>query len=172
MPVDPDGLDTSDLLPSLHGNYPASSLIRSSPPLIGASVLSASPFFGLCLFPYHRPPGSQVPYESPDQPHACSAPDTTGPISRYPPCCSRGPRVCLGFDATIVLFRCFTHRFACARLSDPHMTRSMSRLLTIRVHHRGHWTVAAYGSLKPPLKSGSPKGPPPSFVQHDAFASS
>src|SRR5215472_3916586 len=29
------------------------------------------------------------------------------------------------------------------------MTRSTSRLLTIRVHHRGHWTVAAYGSLKP-----------------------
>jgi hypothetical protein len=25
----------------------------------------------------------------------------------------------------------------------------MSRLLTTSVHHRGHWTVAAYGSLKP-----------------------
>jgi hypothetical protein len=29
-------------LPSLHGHYPASSLLRGSPPLSGASVLSAS----------------------------------------------------------------------------------------------------------------------------------
>src|ERR1700693_366566 len=30
--------------------------------------------------------------------------------------------VCPGFGATMVLFRCFIHRFAFARLSDPHMT--------------------------------------------------
>jgi hypothetical protein len=33
-----------DPLPSLHGHYPASTLLRSSPPLAGASVLSASRF--------------------------------------------------------------------------------------------------------------------------------
>jgi len=34
--------NSDDPLPSLHGRYPASVLLRSSPPLIGASVLSAS----------------------------------------------------------------------------------------------------------------------------------
>src|SRR6516164_4423963 len=33
---------TRDLLPWLHGHYPVSSLLRSSPPLVGALVLSAS----------------------------------------------------------------------------------------------------------------------------------
>ena len=31
----------------------------------------------LCLFPWHRRPGSQVPYESPDESHASCTPDTT-----------------------------------------------------------------------------------------------
>src|SRR6202051_3220400 len=35
-------LNGDDLPPSLHGHYPASTLLRSSPPLSGASVLSAS----------------------------------------------------------------------------------------------------------------------------------
>src|SRR6266853_6957610 len=35
-------LNGDDLPPSLHGHYPASSLLRGSPPLSGASVLSAS----------------------------------------------------------------------------------------------------------------------------------
>ena len=39
------------LLTSLHGHYPASSLLRSSAPLIGASVLSASWVIHLRLFP-------------------------------------------------------------------------------------------------------------------------
>jgi len=43
--------DVGDLLPLLHGHYPISSLLRSSAPLIGASVLSASWVFHLCLFP-------------------------------------------------------------------------------------------------------------------------
>ena len=43
--------DASDLLPLLGGHYPASSLLRSSAPLIGASVLSASCDMHLSLFP-------------------------------------------------------------------------------------------------------------------------
>ena len=62
--------DASDLLPLLGGHYPASSLLRSSAPLIGASVLSASWVLHLCFFPLHHRPGSQVPYESPDKSHA------------------------------------------------------------------------------------------------------
>ena len=40
-------LDAGDLLPLLHGHYPASSLLRSSPPLACALVLSASRLVGL-----------------------------------------------------------------------------------------------------------------------------
>jgi hypothetical protein len=61
--------------PSLHGNYPVSSLLRSSAPLVSASVLSASWGLHLCLFPSHHRPGSQVPYESPDKSHAAYTPD-------------------------------------------------------------------------------------------------
>ena len=43
--------NVGDLPPSLHGHYPASSLLRSSPPLSAASVLSASQFRCLYLFP-------------------------------------------------------------------------------------------------------------------------
>ena len=46
---------------------PASSLVRGSPPLSGASVLSASRVLRLCFLPWHRRPGSQVPYESPNE---------------------------------------------------------------------------------------------------------
>src|SRR5207248_11318277 len=39
----------------------------------------------LCLFPWHRRTGSQVPYESPNESHASYTPDTAWPISRFPP---------------------------------------------------------------------------------------
>ena len=44
-----------DLPPSLHGHCPASSLLRSSPPLPGASVLSASRLAPLAPFPLASP---------------------------------------------------------------------------------------------------------------------
>src|SRR6266566_410542 len=59
-------ISTGDLLPLLLGNYPGSTLLWSSPPLDCALVLSALRGFRLRLFPYHRKPSSQVPYESPD----------------------------------------------------------------------------------------------------------
>ena len=77
--------NVGDLPPSLHGHCPASSLLRSSPPLPDASVLSASQFRCLYLFPWHRRTGSQVPYESPNESHASYTPDTAWPISRFPP---------------------------------------------------------------------------------------
>jgi hypothetical protein len=81
--------DVGDLLPLLHGHYPVSSLLRSSAPLVGASVLSASWGVHLCLFPLHHRPGSQVPYESPDKSHAACTPDPAWTVSRYLPCCSQ-----------------------------------------------------------------------------------
>jgi Periplasmic binding protein len=64
---------------------PASSLVRGSPPLSGASVLSASRVLRLCFLPWHRRPGSQVPYESPIESHASYTPDTAWPVGRSPP---------------------------------------------------------------------------------------
>ena len=68
-PVDPTNT-VSDPPPSLHGHYPASSLLWGGPSLTGPSVLSASRVRRLRLFPWHGQPGSQVPYESPDESHA------------------------------------------------------------------------------------------------------
>ena len=68
-PVDPTNA-VSDPPPSLHGHYPASSLLWGGPRLTGPSVLSASRVHRLSLFPQHGHPGSQVPYESPDESHA------------------------------------------------------------------------------------------------------
>jgi hypothetical protein len=64
---------------------PASSLVRGSPPLSGASVLSASRVHRLCFLPWHRRPGSQVPFESPNESHASYTPDTAWPVGRSPP---------------------------------------------------------------------------------------
>ena len=77
------------LLPLLHGSYPASSLLRSSPSLASASVLSASWFCHLCVFPCHHRPGSQVPYESQDTSHAFYTPDIAWAVSRSLPYCSQ-----------------------------------------------------------------------------------
>ena len=68
-PVDPTNT-VSDPPPSLHGHYPASSLLWGGARLTGPSVLSASRVNRLSLFPWHGQPGSQVPYESPDESHA------------------------------------------------------------------------------------------------------
>jgi hypothetical protein len=65
LPVDQRDHDANGLPPLLRGHYPASSLLRDSPPLLGGSVLSASRSYRLCLFPYHHRTGSQVPYQSP-----------------------------------------------------------------------------------------------------------
>ena len=64
---------------------PRSSLLRSSPSLASASVLSASWFCHLCAFPYHHRPGSQVPYESQDTSHAFYTPDIAWAVSRWLP---------------------------------------------------------------------------------------
>src|SRR5918995_19299 len=91
IPLPVDQVDHSAVAPppSLHGRYSASSLLRGSPPLLGASVLSASRVLRLCLFPSHRRIGSQVPYRSLNQSHATSTPDTASPVVRFPRCFSR-----------------------------------------------------------------------------------
>src|SRR5262249_10943499 len=76
--------NVGDLPPSLHGHYPASSLLRSSPPLPAASVLSASQVRCLYLFLSHRWPVYHVPHESqneslPSYPPAPAWPEVSSP---------------------------------------------------------------------------------------------
>jgi hypothetical protein len=75
-----------------------------------------------------------------------------------------------GFDV-IFGFSMLHQRFACARLSNPHMTWLIPRLLTIT------FTTAAFGrsslwQFEASSYKTAPKGPPSSLVQHDALASS
>jgi hypothetical protein len=63
----------------------ASPLLQSSPPLSGASVLSASRFEPLVPFPWHHRPGSHVPYKSPIELRAASMPDAAWAVSGHPP---------------------------------------------------------------------------------------
>jgi len=90
---------------SLRGHSPASSLLRSRPPLSGALVLSASRSCRLRLFPWHRRAGSHVPYESLPESHASCTPDTTWPGRRCPPCCSQSLGCTLVLMSSEV-FRC------------------------------------------------------------------
>jgi hypothetical protein len=135
LPVDQIDPDASDPPPSLHGHYAVSSVLRGSPPLTGASVLSASRGHRLRLFPYHRQPGSQVPYESPNEFHAACTPDTAWPVRRLPPRSSQGrdtPR-----------FRCHLRHFDAS--SAVRLRSSLSSIhdavfpapFDRNVHHRG-----------------------------------
>ena len=106
-------------------------------------------FSHLCLFPYHHRPGSQVPYESPDTSHAFSTPDTTWPVSRYPPCSSQSrcetPILVSSMD-----FSTLPRRRVCTHLSYPYLTRSNVTPFTITLTTAVFKTEAAYGGLKPP----------------------
>src|SRR5712692_8014698 len=121
------------------GITPASSLLRSSPPLPGASVLSASRLEPLAPFPL----------ASPDQvltfrtrawlsfaPPTCRMP--LGPsqdISQADPGGRVTPPVLTSPNPLSTLHR----RFACARLSQPCLPGSSSRRFR-NAHHRGFWT--------------------------------
>src|ERR1700731_5350792 len=59
-------LNGDDPPPSLHGHYPASSLLRGSPPLSGASVLSASRLEPLAPSPLASPARFSRSAQEPD----------------------------------------------------------------------------------------------------------
>ena len=61
-----------------------SSLLRTSPPLFATSLLSASPFCGLCLFDLHRRSGSCVPHRGLFCAHAAFMPDAGQTTSGLP----------------------------------------------------------------------------------------
>src|SRR6516162_10411530 len=84
LPVDPIPNAMACSLRST-GITPASSLLRSSPPLADASVLSASRFQPLVPYPWHRRLGSHVPYKSPVELRAAYMPDAAWAVSGHPP---------------------------------------------------------------------------------------
>src|ERR1700682_4148129 len=118
-------LNGDDPPPLLRGHYPASSLLRGSPPLSGASVLSASRLEPLVLFPWHRRPGSHVPYQSLIELRAAYMPDAAWAVSVHPPSLSRKmgqPPVLTSSNPISTLLQ----RFACARLSQSYLSKSRS----------------------------------------------
>ena len=117
----------------------------SAPSLrIGTQLLMGEPLGAL---PWHRCEGSHVPYTSPRWTHAASMPVTARAVSRRSPelrpSLHRNP----GFDDTLA-FSTRRQRFTCVRLPSTHLTDFFSAFSDL-VHHPGHWTRAAVGSLDP-----------------------
>src|SRR6516162_10831922 len=72
----------------------------------------------LCFFPWHRRPGSHVPYQSLIELRAAYMPDAAWAVSVHPPSLSRRrghPPVLTSSNPLSTLLQ----RFACARLSQP-----------------------------------------------------
>src|SRR4249919_3364622 len=72
----------------------------------------------LCFFPWHRRPGSHVPYKSQVELRAAYMPDAAWAVSGHPPSLSRRtghPPVLTSPNLLSTLLQ----RFACARLSQP-----------------------------------------------------
>src|SRR5215217_7497874 len=102
---------------------PASSLLRSSPPPVGASVFRPRGWRRLCLFPWHRSTGSHVPYESLVELRAAYMPDAARAVSGHLPNYSQRkghPPVLTSPNPLSTLLQ----RFACARLSRPCLPES------------------------------------------------
>ena len=89
------------------------------------------------LFPWHRRPGSHVPYQSLIELRAAYTPDAARSVSGHPPSLSRGkghPAVLTSPNPLSTLQR----QFACARLSRSCLPGSSSRRFR-NAHYRGFW---------------------------------
>jgi len=83
-------LKLEQLCPFAPRSLPASSLLRTVPPLFLASVLSRLCFPTVLAFlPLHPKTGSHVLLKSPDRVHATSMPDAAWPVCTLPPRFSR-----------------------------------------------------------------------------------
>src|SRR5467141_4231617 len=79
----------------------------------------------LCFFPWHRRPGSHVPYQSLIELRAAYMPDAAWAVSVHPPSSSRKmgqPPVLTSSNRISTLLQ----RFACARLSQSYLSKSCS----------------------------------------------
>src|SRR5258708_9501545 len=116
-------LNGDDLPPSLHGHYPASSLLRGSPPLSGASVLSASRLEPLAPFPLASPARFSRSIQEPGRESRHLHAGCRLSSLRHPPSLSRRmgqPSVLTSSKQISTLLQ----QFAYARLSRPCLTGS------------------------------------------------
>jgi hypothetical protein len=112
-----------DLPPSLHGHYPASTLLRSSPPLSGASVLLASRLSPLEPFPLASPCRFSRSIQEPDRNSRHLHAGYRLGCLRHPPSLSRRsgqPSVLTSSNQISTLLQWFAY----ARLSRPCLTGS------------------------------------------------
>jgi hypothetical protein len=118
----------------------------------------------LHLFPCHRQPSSQVPYESPDEIHAACTPDTAWLVRRFPPCSSQGrdtPR-----------FRCHLRNFDTSSAARFHSSLSSIQDVVKATPFTETFTTAAFDRSKLPavwnlpLQGGS-EGP--TFISRAAW---
>ena len=95
-------------------------------------------------------PGSQVPHESPDKSHAAYTPDPrmASKVGNLP-CCSRDKVKIPVLGVIIPVFDASSADRLHSSLLSPHDVISVTPF-NHNVHHRGLWTEAAYGCLKPP----------------------
>src|SRR6202022_2077921 len=124
LPVDPISTAMTHPLRST-GITPASTLLRGSPPLPAHQYFRPRGWSRLWLFPWHRRPGSHVPYKSQIELRAASMPDAAWAVSVHPPSLSRKmgqPPVLTSSNRISTLLQ----RFACARLSQSYLSKSRS----------------------------------------------
>jgi hypothetical protein len=116
-------LNGDDLPPLLHGHFPVSSLLRGSPPLSGASVLSASRLEPLAPFPLASPARFSRSIQEPGRDSRHLHAGYRLSRLRHPPSLSRRtgqPSVLTSSKQISTLLQ----RFAYARLSRPCLTGS------------------------------------------------
>src|SRR5258708_9184673 len=130
-------LNGDDLPPLLHGHYPTSSLLRGSPPLSGASVLSASRLEPLVLFPLASPARFSRSIQEPGrESRHLHAGCRLGSL-RHPPSLSRRlgqPSVLTSSKQLSTLLQWFAY----ARLSRPCLTGSRSEEHTSELQSPDH----------------------------------
>ena len=100
----------------------------------------------LRLFPWHRRPGSHVPYQSLIELRAVYMPDAAWAVSVHPPSLSRKmgqPPVLTSSNPISTLHRRFTY----VRLSQSCLPKSCSGF-SRNVHHRAFLNTAACGGLR------------------------
>jgi hypothetical protein len=118
----------------------------------------------LCLFSSHRTPVSQVPHKSQGWSHAFSAPDTVQTVNGFPSHLSRRKVYSPVLMSSEPVFRCFNQRFACARLSNLHLTyllRLLTETFTTTPFERSRFRQFEASSHK-----AAPMDLPSSLIQH------
>src|ERR1017187_5926379 len=116
-------LNGDDPPPSLHRHYPLHHYYRAVRPSPAHRYFQPRGWSRLRFFPWHRRPGSHVPYKSQIELRAVYMPDAAWAVSVHPPSLSRKmgqPPVLTSSKSLSTLHR----RFTCVRLSQSCLRES------------------------------------------------